>query len=124
MGSRRISTPAENNSVEQKYSRYVQGGDTIRLKNRLGWWERRSLPKADDDITYTLTAEDDRRPDIVAYKFYGRPTFAWLVLQYNNISDIETEFVAGKKIILPTERRVILDIMTKSPGGVEPEENQ
>jgi hypothetical protein len=41
----------------------------------------------------------------------------WLVLQYNSIVDINTEFVAGESIILPTFERAQTQILTKSVGG-------
>jgi len=105
------------NSAEQSKSRYVQGGRVDRFQNRLGWWERFPLPRSSDDITFPITRQFDRRPDLVAFQVYGQVSLMWLVLQYNSIVDINTEFIAGKSIILPTFERTQTQILTKSVGG-------
>ena len=111
------STSRTNNAVELKESRYVQGGTTDRYRNRLGWWERKLFSYEDTDITITLLPSEAGRPDLVAARIYGKATLAWLVLQYNNIVDIETEFTTGTEIRLPSQRRVTLDVMTQPTGG-------
>lgn len=113
----RLSTSTTNNAVNRRNSRYTQGGLTDRYPNRLGFWDRRELKKSDTDFTVTLQPDEDRRPDIVAYRVYGKAELQWLVLQYNTIVDIETEFTAGTEIRLPDPRRVNLDILTQPIGG-------
>lgn len=113
----RTSTERTNNATELKESRYVQGGTTDRYRARLGWWERKLLPQNDTDIKLTLQPSEDRRPDLVAARIYGKATLAWIVLQYNTIVDVETEFTTGTEIRLPSVRRVTLDIMTQPTGG-------
>ena len=112
-----INNDRETNSTEIRNSRYVQGGETDRYANRLGWWERRTMPRQDDDIQYTIDKRVEGRPDLIAHHVYGKVQLMWLVLQYNNIVDVETELVAGEEIFLPTMERVMLSIMTKPVGG-------
>ncbi len=107
----------ETNSVEQQYSRYVQGGLTDRYNNRLGWWERRIMKRRDDDYNIIVAVEEAGRPDIISNQVYGQDKYAWLVLQYNNIVDIATELIPGKKLVLPHQQRLLLDILNKSTGG-------
>lgn len=107
-----------NNSADNGLSRYVQGGDVERYPNRLGWWERRVIERAEDDIPITLSNSFDKRPDLLAFTLYGKPNYGWLILQYNNIVDINEEFVTGKEILVPSPARVSLAIMTNQPGGV------
>lgn len=111
------STSRTNNSTELRESRYVQGGTTNRHPNRLGWWERKIFEQQDTDITVTILPNEVGRPDLMATRIYGKANLAWLVLQYNNIVDIETEFTVGKELRLPSVRRVTLDIMTQPTGG-------
>ncbi len=106
-----------NNSVLNQNSRYVHGGTTTRRNTRNGWWERKILEKSDTDITITIEPNEDRRPDIMAFRLYDDPKLAWLILQFNNIVDTETEFTTGKEILVPTARRVQLDILTQPTGG-------
>lgn len=105
------------NSADQSKSRYTQGGVVDRFKSRLGWWERFALPRSSDDITFPITRRFERRPDLVAAAVYGQVSLMWLVLQYNQIVDINTEFVAGKTLILPTASRVQLNLLTQPVGG-------
>jgi len=113
----KTSTSRTNNSVNNHKSRYTQGGLTDRYPNRLGWWERRDIPEDDTDITITVTPAEDRRPDLIAYNMYGQSVLAWVVLQFNNIVDIQTELKTGTEIRLPTQRRLMLDILNQSTGG-------
>lgn len=113
----KTSTTRTNNSTNNSKSRYVQGGLTDRHPRRVGWWERREIPKDDSDVTVVITPAEDRRPDLIAYNMYETASLAWLVLQFNNIVDPEVELRAGAEIRLPTQRRLHLDILNRSTGG-------
>ncbi len=106
-----------NNSTENRNSRYVQGGITEIYKNRLGWWNKRKIRKQDGDIVLQILSQEKARPDLISQRIYGKPIYAWLVLQYNNIVDPETELLVGDTLRLPTQQRLILDIITKPEGG-------
>ena len=112
----------ESKSTESRRSRYVQGGASDVYPDRLGWWERREIPTSDDDISLIITPIYNRRPDLLAADLYGTPSMQWLVLQYNNILDINTEFVEGKELVLPSEERVMMDLLNQPIGGVVPED--
>lgn len=107
----------ELSSAFQKKSRYVQGGLTDRHRDRLGWWERRDIPQATNDIITTILPSEQGRPWKIAFRVYSRDGLGWLVLQYNNIVDINEEVISGKKIRLPAVARVDLNIMTLPAGG-------
>ena len=115
---------ASRNSVDNTKSRYTQGGDTEVFRERLGWWERdlETLKEDDTDEFIVITPKYDRRPDMVAADFLGSALLSWMVLQFNNIVDINEEFVAGKNIRLPTSRRVLFDFLNKSTGGIPPKD--
>lgn len=108
---------ALNKSTEYPRSRYVHGGDTTVYPTRLGWWQRRTLPKSDDDIFVTINSRYTRRPWMVAHDYYGESNYEWLILQYNSILDINEEFVAGKLIRIPTPQRLGLEILSGTVGG-------
>ncbi len=105
-------------STDKRQSRYVQGGATDNFGTRLGWWERRTIQQRDDDIFRTISNQEARRPDLIAFNVYGSAELAWLVLQYNNIVDHIVELAEGKEIRLPPKQRVSLSILTGSTGGV------
>lgn len=104
-------------STDSRNSRYVQGGTTEIYNNRLGWWERRQFEEQDDDIRYTVGVGTAKRPDLISQAVYGKAIYGWLVLQYNNIVDVETELLPEAVIYLPSQERLILDIITKPTGG-------
>lgn len=99
-------------STDNNKSRYLQGGETQILEKRLGWWERKIIPKRDDDLKFVITDKYVGRPDLISYDVYQTPDLMWLVLQYNNILDPTLEIVEGKELTLPTPSRVILSILT------------
>lgn len=94
--------------------RYVQGGNVESFSNRLGWWERRIFPSSIDDIKIIIPSKYSGRPDLLAAEIYGRATLMWVILQYNNIVDINTEFVVGKTIKVPTPKRVFTQFLAKN----------
>lgn len=109
---------ATNSSVQFKKSRFVHGGTTDVYSSRLGWWKKKTIEKSDDDIFVTINARYAKRPWMVAYDYYsGQHSFQWLVLQYNNILDIDEEFVVGKTIRIPTPQRLGLEILSGRMGG-------
>lgn len=105
------------NSTDVVRSRYVQGGTTDRYATRIGWWDRRDMPKSDTDITITIDSRYEHRPWIVASDVYGADNLEWVVLQYNGILDVIEEFVVGRVITLPTPHRLNLEILSRSAGG-------
>jgi len=104
---------AINSSVQDKQSRYVQGGETNVYSNRLGWWERETIPTADDDIEVNIVARYDGRPDLMAFDLYGKAAYMWVILQFNGILDINTEFTKGTVLRVPSYQRTVFDITTK-----------
>lgn len=93
--------------------RYVQGGRVESFAKRLGWWERKLLPRHASDASFVLEAKYHKRPDLLAYDVYGTAKLMWLVLQYNNIVDINIEFVEGQTVVLPTKSRVFTELTAK-----------
>lgn len=77
------------------------------FENRLGFWNRKILIADNSDTTITLTPKYHMRPDLLAYDAYGKSTYAWVILQYNNILEPVTEFVVGTKIKLPSAQRIL-----------------
>lgn len=102
-------------SINNRDGRYVQGGRTHQLADRMGWWERTNLARSDTDVTVTIQSKYHRRPDKMAFDVYGKASLMWLILQYNNIIDINEEFVTGATIILPTPSRARAELLNKSP---------
>lgn len=109
--------PTKSSSVNNKLSRYVHGGDTTVLNNRLSWWERLDFENRQDDNDFFVTGKYVGRPDLIAYDAWGKANLAWLVLQYNNIVDLTEELTEGTLLILPSQRRVVTGILIKQTGG-------
>lgn len=106
----------DKTSLAKRLSRQLNGGETERKGNKLGWWERRDIERDTfTDQRYRLGIEHEGRPDLVSVAIYGTSKLTWLVLQYNNIVDLEEEFVAGAIITLPSSSRVFSEIATGNP---------
>lgn len=100
-------------SDQQTGGRYVQGGTVSVNGNKLGWWERTIFVKSPLDIQYVIGSKYNRRPDLLAYDVYGKATLQWFILQYNNLSDINVDFVEGTQISLPTKSRLFGELLSR-----------
>jgi hypothetical protein len=122
MAIRQLKSITLANAVDNAKSRYTQGGDTETFNRRLGWWERDldSLREDDSDEFITLSTKYNLRPDLLAVDIYGSSLLGWLILQFNNIVDINEEFITGKTLRLPTQQRVLFDFLNKRTGGISP----
>lgn len=107
----------DKSSIEKKNSRLLQGGLVEERGRFLAFWEPRELRRDTfTDERIILTREYDGRPDLVAFDLYGKATLGWLILQYNNIVDPTTEFIAGKTILAPSRARVQFEIVSRPLG--------
>lgn len=98
--------------------RYGYGGGVVDYGTRLGWWEREVIPKSVTDVMVVLTSKYDKRPDLLAYDLYGSSTLMWVILQYNNIVDVNGEFVTGATLTVPTKVRVFTEILKKRQSAI------
>jgi len=105
------------NATQIRNSRYVQGGTTDVYNKRLGWWERRNISTAHDDIIVTINVEEVGRPDLIAHRLYQKAELGWLVLLFNNIVDPIVELAANTQIKMPSQSRVLMSILTNPVGG-------
>lgn len=106
-------------SLNRRTSRILQGGKAQLSGEKIGWWERRSLAGDDiNEITITLDITNAKRPDTVAYTYYGSTDLEWVILQYNNIVDINEEFIIGTKIKIPSKLYVQTKILSKPAAMV------
>jgi len=72
----------------------------------LGSFPTEVLPKDSSDQYYTLEAGDVGRPDLISYKFYGTPSFYWIILWINNIADPFEGMYPGMLLRIPTALRL------------------
>lgn len=100
--------------------RYVQGGGVEAFPTRIGWWERKIMTAAVSDVPFIITSKYHKRPDLLAFDVYGSSTMMWLVLQFNNIVDINEEFIDGKEIMLPLKSRVYAELTQRQEPLVLP----
>ena len=106
-------------SLRKRYSRYVQGGVSDVVGNKIGWWDRTVIPYgAYDDITITIDNVTKERADLIAYTYYGTSELEWLILQYNNVVDIKEDLCYGTTIKIPSASRTMSSICSKSVAGI------
>lgn len=92
-------------------SRYLLGGRSVILLDRIGWWDRTIFATSVDDVQLIIGPKYHQKPHLVANDIYGKSDLMWFVLQYNNIIDVTTEFVTGITITLPLPRRLQMDLL-------------
>lgn len=93
--------------------RYNVGGTTTVTNSKLGWWEKAVWPPSDTDIAVTISPKYEHSPSKMAYDFYGDSKLDWVILQNNNILDVQTEFVVGAVVKIPSKTRVFTEILAK-----------
>ena len=106
------------NSTYTQNSRYTNGGTTEVDGNFVEWWERTMFTTNSTDLEYVLEKRFEGRPDKLASVFYNDSSLLWIILQYNNILDINEEFIAGTVLLIPTKDRVNKDFLNGKTGGV------
>lgn len=105
-------------SLFNKYSRYVAGGTTETANLRIEWWEKLQFEKDETDTVYTVENFYEGRPDLIASVFYNEPRYWWVIAQYNNILDPFSEITAGRVLLIPSKDRLPLMLLSRK-GGVD-----
>lgn len=106
------------NSLNNKFSRYVGGGETESANGMIEWWERANLQSSDTDTVYTVENFYEGRLDLIASVFYNEPRYWWVIAQYNNILNPFSEIVAGRVLLIPSKERMPMLLNTKQGGVV------
>lgn len=101
-------------ATDNKLSRYNQGGVTQIFEDRTGFWDRKYFQYDTSDLIFTLDVKYHQRPWMLAHDIYKDVSITWLILQFNNILDINEEFVAGRTIRVPTLGRLQTGLLTSN----------
>lgn len=88
-------------SLQQRNARLLQGGKTDINGSKLGWWERKT-PNTQEHFVVEIDINTSKRPDLLSIQHYDTAAYDWIILQYNNIVDINEEFIVGNKVKMPT----------------------
>ncbi len=90
-----------SSSSPYKTTPYAQDGS-------LGYFSIRPVPAQDDDIVYTIEAQYENRPDLLAHDIYGTSKLWWVFTQRNmdTIEDPVNDFKAGTQIYLPKSSNI------------------
>jgi hypothetical protein len=72
-------------------------------QNYLDIFSIRTVSAESDDFLYTIQAQYNLRPDLLAYDLYGDPALWWVFVQRNMdiLQDPIFDFTAGTKIYIP-----------------------
>jgi len=67
------------------------------LHNSLSSFEMKYQPQY-----YRVTGPDIRRPYLISQRFYGSPSFWWLILLVNDISNPLCDMEVGELLMIPS----------------------
>lgn len=101
-------------SLDNKYSRYIQGGTTAAGTIGLGWWERKIFAKDPSDQVYYVENRLEHRIDLIAHEFFGDSRLWWVIAQYNDLLDPHSEIVAGRMLVIPTKSRLYTELLVNN----------
>lgn len=111
-----MNNTANQNSLFNRYSRYVGGGVSEISNQKIEWWERAELERDSTDTVYAVEDFYDGRPDLIASAFYNEPRYWWIIAQYNNILDPFSEIRPGRILLIPSKERIPLLLLNKQGG--------
>ena len=82
--------------------------------NYLEIYSKRTIPAANDDITYEIEPQYSYRPDLLAYDLYGssKPWWVFSVRNMESLKDPIFDFIPGLKIKLP-QKSIIDSVLGK-----------
>lgn len=64
-----------------------------------------------DDLTYTVHIVNYRETlDSIAFKYYGNPTFFWVICDFNHIQDPFIDLRVGQRLKIPSLGDIRFDI--------------
>lgn len=66
-----------------------------------------NLPEADGDVFVVVSQEDEKRPDLVAFKAYGDSSLWWVIYEFNGIRDPFFDLRQGMLLRIPEIQRVL-----------------
>jgi len=86
-----------------RYNDFSPWSLTPTTQNYLNLLTIRPVPAASDDILYTIAAQYNMRPDLLAFDLYGNAQLWWVFIQRNMdvLQDPIFDFVPGTKIYIP-----------------------
>jgi hypothetical protein len=89
--------------MSANYNDFSPWSITPTIQNYLGILEIRPVSAESDDFVYTIQAQYNMRPDLLAFDLYGDPRLWWVFIQRNMdvLEDPIFDFVAGKQIRIP-----------------------
>jgi hypothetical protein len=92
-----------------KYSSSSLYSNTLQNRSYLEIWQPRPIPAAGDDFDYTIQAQYNYRPDLLAYDIYGDSKLWWVFMQRNVdiIADPIFDFRSGVTIKLPKKTQLL-----------------
>lgn len=96
----------------RKNSRYTGGivSKNRSLKDFIILRRPLNLTQDEGDVFVTLTQEDVKRPDLVAFKAYGDSDLWWVIYEFNDIRDPLFGLRPGMILRIPTLERVLAAI--------------
>ena len=70
----------------------TNNGQSVKLTNLLRRFKIQNSAADRSDIFYTYDIQEGDRPDTIADKYYGDSSYAWVVMLYNNIYDVNFDW--------------------------------
>lgn len=68
-------------------------------------------------VEYTITQDVSGRPDLIALRVYGDPSWWWVIATFNGIINPILEMVTGRRLYIPNYAAI--DKLFKDQGAVD-----
>jgi len=74
-----------------------------------------------EEWIYEVELGTQFRPDLISYKFYGEPTYWWIIVLHNHLKDPLFDLTTGTVLRIPASLNTVFERMKR--GWVQPNNN-
>lgn len=108
-----IPNPNQNNILypNSRYNYHLIYTDPDTHQKFIESFKIPDIPAKQSDLTYTITAGNAFRPDLIAYLFYDTPLLWWAIAVANDVInplDRTDGFYSGRVLRIPDKNSVVL----------------
>lgn len=81
-------------------------------------WVTEEFQYTGDEIFYTVDPGDEFRLDIISYRFFDDPSYAWVIALHNGLKDPVFEITAGRVLKIPANLAEVEEVLRARWGRV------
>jgi hypothetical protein len=98
---RQFSVSRESRYVRTKMLQVRDSADNLTNSYVWGVWKPFEFRATDGDVFYRIADHEVGRLDLLSHRFYGTPSFWWVIAYVNNVVDPIFDLIPGMVLRIP-----------------------